>query len=60
MSTTDFTERLANADAMFEAFREMSASLNGAVATLIGEGWTESQARDLVVATFVLNSRPTR
>lgn len=57
MTDKDFTERLNTADKMFEAFREMSEMLNGAVRTLMGEGWTEQQARDLVVATFVQNSR---
>lgn len=39
------------------AVRSMSDVMNGAVSTLIGEGWTEEQARELVVAVFVSGMR---
>jgi hypothetical protein len=35
-----------------EAMRQMSDLLKGAVTTLVNEGWTEDQARTIVVATF--------
>ena len=57
MTDDDFSKALGDAEVMFDAFRQMSETLNGAVRTLITEGWSEEHARDLVVAAFVANSR---
>lgn len=50
------TDPLAAAGALTAAFRQMSDLLTGAVTTLVTEGWTEEQARAIVVATYVLNA----
>lgn len=42
-----------------EETRHLSDMLTGAVTTLITEGWTEQQARDLVVAMFVNSAKGT-
>lgn len=57
MSNDDMTKRLAQAEEFFDAFRQMSEMLNGAVRTLTADGWTETQAREVVVATFLNNIR---
>jgi hypothetical protein len=54
---SDFEKRFADFDALADGFRQMSEMLTGAVRTLVDEGWTEAQARDLVVATLLQNAR---
>jgi predicted RNase H-like HicB family nuclease len=48
---------LSRAEALNTALREISDMLMGGVQTLIAEGWTEEQARSLVLAAFAA-SRP--
>lgn len=57
MSDDEFADKLGQGEEFFDAFRQMSEMLNGAVRTLVSEGWTEVQARDIVVASFVSNVR---
>lgn len=52
----EFAARFAAMDAMIDAVKQMSEMLTGMVHTLMGEGWTESQARDLVVATMLMHA----
>lgn len=47
-------------DAALEAVRQLSEMLTGMVRTLTNEGWSEPQARDLVVASYVSNVRAAR
>ena len=54
MSDTD--DQMAAAEALNEAMRGMSDLLNGAVSTLVAEGWTDEQARQIVVATYLANA----
>jgi NAD(P)H-hydrate repair Nnr-like enzyme with NAD(P)H-hydrate dehydratase domain len=54
VSTPDPLEAAGN---LAEAVRGMSDLLTGAVSTLVAEGWTEEQARTLVVAMFVQGTR---
>lgn len=59
----DFTARLTEFEAMCDGIRQLSELLTGLVATLIAEGWTEGQARDLVVASMLMqahNPQPTQ
>lgn len=44
---------MAQAEALNAAIRQLSDLLLGAVRTLVGEGWTEDQARALVLATYL-------
>ena len=60
MSNDEFTQRLADAEKLGEAFREVSDMLTSAVRTLESEGWTEEQARQIVVAAFVQSTRSSR
>lgn len=53
----EFADKLSAAGEFFDAFRQLSEMLNGAVRTLVAEGWTEPQAREIVVASFVSNVR---
>ncbi len=47
------TDPLGQAESLNNAMREMSDVLTGLVNTLVREGWTEPQARALVVATYL-------
>jgi hypothetical protein len=55
MPETD--DPMKRAEALNTALREISDMLLGGVRTLISEGWTEEQARSLVLAAFAA-SRP--
>lgn len=57
MSGDEVTKRLQDAEAINNAFRDVSDMLNGAVATLIGEGWTDTQAREIVVTQWLSTLR---
>lgn len=46
-------DQLDTAGILAEQMRQTSDLLTGAVNTLIAEGWTEHQARRIVVAIFV-------
>lgn len=48
----EISKKLADFESMLDAFRQMSEMLNGAVRTLMTEGWSEPQARELVVAAL--------
>jgi hypothetical protein len=48
----DDADLLAMAEQMNEAIRQMSDLMKGAVTTLMSEGWTEEQAREVVVSVF--------
>lgn len=50
-------EYLATMDQLTAATREFSARLRGMVTDLIEDGWTDQQARELVVAVIVKGSR---
>lgn len=50
---TDPNEQLAAAEKLNDAMRDVSDLLNGAVSTLKSEGWTEEQARELIVAQYL-------
>lgn len=51
----DITKRMTDFDVLLDSFRQLSEMLNGAVKTLEGEGWSEQQARDIVVAALRSN-----
>lgn len=51
------SDLMARAEALNTAVREMSDLLKGAVAVLVEEGWTDEQARALVLATFLLGDQ---
>lgn len=55
--TNDFSDQMNRAEAFFDAVREMSEMLNGGVRTLMTEGWSEQQAREMIVAAFVNSAR---
>lgn len=57
MSEDDLSKRLDDAEKFFDGFRQLSEMLNGAVRTLTADGWTEEQAREVVVAAFLSNMR---
>lgn len=48
----EHNELLAMAEKMNEALRQMSDLMKGAVTTLMSEGWSEDQAREIVVSVF--------
>lgn len=55
MTDDDMNKQLDDGQALFEAFRQISDLLNGAVRTLVADGWTEQQSREVVVATYLNN-----
>ena len=52
-------ELMALTGALVENVRNVSAAMKGAVATLVEDGWTEEQARELVSAMVVTGLRGT-
>lgn len=48
----DISKRMEGFEQMLDGFRQMSEMLTGAVRTLQSEGWTEQQAREIVVAAL--------
>jgi len=52
-------ELMALTGALVENVRNVSAAMKGAVATLVEDGWTEAQARELVSAMVVNGLRGT-
>lgn len=48
---------LEAAGKMAEAITGISDLLKGAVATLVREGWTEQQAREIAVTSFIQGTR---
>jgi hypothetical protein len=57
VTNDDFNEQFDLADGLADAMTKMSELLTGQVRVLQREGWTEQQARDLVVAVFMSNAR---
>ena len=49
----DPNDQLAAAEQLNDAMRGVSDLLNGAVSTLKAEGWSEEQARSLIVAQYL-------
>lgn len=61
MSDDDFGNRFESFDATVEGFRPLSEMLSGVARSLAAEnGWTETQARELVIAMFVRGVRNQR
>ena len=52
-------ELMALTGLLVEQVRNVSAAMNGAVAELVNDGWTEAQARELVSAMVVNGLRGT-
>lgn len=48
---------MARAEALNTAVREMSDLMLGAVQTLVAEGWTDEQGRQIVLAAFLAGSK---
>lgn len=53
----DLSDQFVKAEKMNDSLLQMSDLFSGGVATLMGEGWTEEQARGIVVAAFAAGSR---
>jgi hypothetical protein len=56
----EISKKLKDFEAMLDGFRQVSEMLKGATAELVREGWTEEQAREIVVATFVNSTKAKR
>jgi hypothetical protein len=56
----EISKKLKDFETMLDGFRQVSEMLKGATAELVREGWTEEQAREIVVATFVNSTKVKR
>jgi hypothetical protein len=49
----EISKKMKDFEAMLDAFRQVSEMLKGATAELVRQGWSEPQAQEIVVATYV-------
>lgn len=56
-NVSDLRDLLPGREEITEAFRQLAAVLSAPVTTLMQEGWTEAQAREIVSAAFAQSAR---